>query len=92
MKHLNRMKSIIVLLTVMLLSFNCDKRKNGGGTNTTPGAEVNWWMTTGSQTSLLQKQTAFAFNNGGTAVLTIDVDSAQKYQSIDGFVDNALSS
>lgn len=85
MKHLERMKSMLVLLAVMSLSFNCDKRKNGGGTITTPGAEVNWWMTTGSQTALLQKQTAFAFNNGGTAVLTIDVDSAQQYQSVDGF-------
>lgn len=85
MKHLERMKGMLVLMAVILLSFNCDKRKSGGGTSLAPGTEVNWWMTTGSKTSLLQKQTAFSFNNGGTAVLTIDVDSTQQYQSVDGF-------
>ena len=77
-------KGGLILFAVLSLNFNC-KKKGGGNTSNTASTEVNWWMTKGDQSALLQKQTAFEFNNGGTAVLTIDVDSAQTYQTIDGF-------
>lgn len=84
-KKLNWMTGSLMLFAFLSLNFNCKKKGSGGSEPETPGAEINWWMTTGSRTALLQKQTAFAFNNGGTAVLTIEVDSSQTYQTIDGF-------
>lgn len=74
-KKLNWMTGSLMLFAFLSLNFNCKKKGSGGSEPETPGAEINWWMTTGSRTALLQKQTAFAFNNGGTAVLTIEVDS-----------------
>jgi glucosylceramidase len=87
-KNLNRMnwmKGSLIVFAILSLNFNCKKKGNGGTEPEPPGAEVNWWITTGSRTALLQKQTAFAFNNGGTSVLTIEVDSTQAFQTIDGF-------
>ena len=84
-QKINWMTGSLIVFAFLSLNFNCKKKGNSGTDPETPGAEVNWWMTTGSRTALLQKQTSFAFNNGGTAVLTIEVDSAQTYQSIDGF-------
>ncbi|MEJ8818922.1 glycoside hydrolase family 30 protein [Lacibacter sp. H407] len=84
-QKINWMTGSLIVFAFLSLNFNCKKKGNSGTDPETPGAEVNWWMTTGSRTALLQKQTSFAFNNGGTAVLTIEVDSAQTYQTVDGF-------
>jgi glucosylceramidase len=77
----------LVVITVVSLHFNC--KKKGGGTTQEPpvkGATINSWLTLGNATALLQKQTAINFTRGNPSTpLVIDVDSAQRFQTIDGF-------
>ncbi len=84
-KKMTWVKGSLIVFAILSLNFNCKKKGTTGTDPETHGAEINWWMTTGNRTALLQKQTAFNFNNGGNAVLTIEVDSTQTYQTIDGF-------
>lgn len=48
--------------------------------------EVDFWLTKGDQTALLQKQTGIlAFGNGINIYPNIEVDGTQTYQTVDGF-------
>lgn len=83
----------LALVVLVSLSAQCNKNGNGGGTNPPPGpppvtsnynAEV--WLTTGNQSTLFQKQaSALAFSSASNSFPMIDVDSAQTFQTIDGF-------
>jgi glucosylceramidase len=49
-------------------------------------SKVSFWLTTGSKSSLLQKQkNALGFTNTTNDNPTIEVDATQRFQSIDGF-------
>ena len=75
----------------LLTSFeNCHKNNNGGGPAPVPPpptkSDVDFYLTTGSQTSLLQKQTTvLAFTSKTNGYPDITVDESQTYQTIDGF-------
>ncbi len=79
--------------SVLIFSFSdCHKNKtpdNGGGTVPTPRpahSDVDFYLTTGNQTSLLQKQnTPLAFKTASNGYPEIIVDSSQTYQTVDGF-------
>lgn len=48
--------------------------------------EVDFWLTKGNQTALLQKQTGIlAFGNSVNIYPNIEVDDTQTYQAVDGF-------
>ncbi|WP_294957623.1 glycoside hydrolase family 30 beta sandwich domain-containing protein [uncultured Flavobacterium sp.] len=48
--------------------------------------DVNFWLTKGNQSVLLEKQTAvLGFGTTANAYANIEVNAAQKYQTIDGF-------
>ncbi len=48
--------------------------------------DISWWLTTGNQVSLLQKQnTPLVFGSNANPAVVINVDSTKKYQQIDGF-------
>jgi glucosylceramidase len=69
---------------------NCHKDSGGGGTGPiTPPltkSEVDFYLTTGSQTALLQKQnTILAFSSKTNGYPDITVDESQTYQTVDGF-------
>ena len=49
------------------------------------GPTISYWITKGDQSALLQKQTAPLSFNSTTGQNYIEVDSAQTYQTIDGF-------
>lgn len=61
----------------------------GGGGSTPPStttSDVDFYLTTGNQTSLLQKQNvSLGFGTASNSNLTITVDTTKTYQSIDGF-------
>lgn len=84
---------IILCGSVLLFVFaNCNKDKtpdNDGGTGpVTPASksDVEFYLTTGNQTSLLQKQnTNLVFGTTANYYPEIMVDSTQTYQTIDGF-------
>lgn len=50
-----------------------------------PGA-ISWWLTTGNQSALLQKQNGqLAFGNAENQFPIINIDSSKTYQEVDGF-------
>ncbi|MEO6733176.1 MAG: glycoside hydrolase family 30 beta sandwich domain-containing protein [Ferruginibacter sp.] len=58
---------------------------------TTTKSDVDFWMTTANKSSLLQKQNlSLVFTSASNGNPSIEVDSTQKFQSIDGF-GNALT-
>src|ERR1700730_10089558 len=80
--------------SVLFFAFSdCNKSKtvdNGGGpgpVNPPPvKSDVDFYLTTGSQTSLLQKQnTTLAFGTVSNGYPDILVDTTQMYQAVDGF-------
>jgi glucosylceramidase len=84
---------IVALVSLISVYSNCSKNKKPDNTTTNPGpsnqgtgAIVESWVTTGNQFALLQKPTnPLTFSNPANSNATIEVDSATKYQSIDGF-------
>ncbi|OSZ80284.1 glucosylceramidase [Chitinophagaceae bacterium IBVUCB2] len=83
---------LAILFTFSGYNSGCQK-KSGGSSNTSvepppppPVSEVDYWVTKGDQSSLLQKQIApLVFGTTANAHPVIDVDSTVAYQQIDGF-------
>ncbi len=86
---------ITVLLLLSLAGLNCGKN-GGSNNNTTPPvvnppvqpttSDVSSWLTTGTRTSLLAKETSvLAFGTQANNYPIINVDSTLAYQQVDGF-------
>ncbi|HMU58738.1 MAG TPA: glucosylceramidase, partial [Chitinophagaceae bacterium] len=64
-------------------------KKSGGDDVPQPPAPVNqvdFWLTKGDQSALLEKQTSvLSFGNVYNSYNSIEVDTAQAFQAIDGF-------
>lgn len=74
----------LLLSAVLFLSFKCTRNKGEGDSPAT--ATIEYWVTKGDQTATLQKQAAtLAFGTTANNYSSIEIDSAVKYQSIDGF-------
>ena len=90
-----RANRIIIVCCCIALFFGfayCKKTPNNGDGGTGPvnppstKSDVEFYLTTGSQTSLLQKQNVkLAFENKTNYYPDITVDTTQTYQSVDGF-------
>lgn len=89
-------KKILISLafSIMLLQACSKKTSGGGGTVTppppptavTPTVFASYWITSVSQSQFLSPQTpTLGFSNVANSFPVITVDSAQQYQSIDGF-------
>ena len=81
-----------VLISGILALFSCSRQNNSNGgngstsTGTTQTSDVDFWLTKGDQTVLLQKQnTTLSFGTTANGNPFIDVDSTQTFQTIDGF-------
>lgn len=77
--------------TVVLL-FACSCSKSSTGTSPAPvppvvaNNDVDFWITTPDQITLLQKQnTILSFSTVANTHASIEVDSTQTYQTVDGF-------
>jgi glucosylceramidase len=89
------MKTLIPILATIILFFNCSKSDNSGTvTPVTPPvippvaatSEMDFWLTRGDQSTLLQKQSSvLTFGTSTNSYPNIDVDSTKQYQIIDGF-------
>ncbi len=86
--------SFFLSLATTMLAAGCSKSSSGDGGGTTPPvtppatvtADIEYWQTTGSKSSLLEKQSAIlGFTTATNSNPTITVDSTQKFQTIDGF-------
>ncbi len=84
----------VIIITFLFINASCGKSSDnntgggtgGGGTTPVVSKYMDSWITTGDQTSLLQKQsTQIPFASSTNSYSFIDVDSITAYQSIDGF-------
>lgn len=81
---------VITIIGLINIHGGCSKDKDstGGTTPAPPSAvnEVDFWLTKGDQSILLQKQPGIlAFNTKTNSNPEITVDTTQRYQSVDGF-------
>jgi len=85
---------LLYLFCLIVCSYSCSKKSSDPGKNTNPppvtpptrpGPDVDYWVTNGNGSALLAKQTALKFGTPNNAYGFIDVDSTQRYQTIDGF-------
>jgi glucosylceramidase len=80
----------VYALGILLLCCNCSKNNstNGGANPVTPVItnQVDFWLTKADQTNLLQKQNdILSFGTTTNSFTNIDIDSTQRFQTIDGF-------
>lgn len=84
-------KHLILFCAVLLLHVSCSKSSNTQAPVTppviVPGTnDVDFWLTTSDQSSLLQKQTGtLSFTSDANAFSDIIIDSTTRFQTIDGF-------
>jgi glucosylceramidase len=91
--YLNRIIGIFCWSVLLFALSDCSKSGTnccGGGPPPPPPppvkSDVDFYLTTGNQTSLLKKQTTtLAFTTAANGYPDILVDTAQTYQSVDGF-------
>lgn len=91
MKNSRKFMKTLFLIIAFGIQYNCGSSgdnptpvPNIPGTPTTN--EVDFWLTKGNQSVLLQKQTAIlAFGTNPNNYANIEVNDAQTYQTIDGF-------
>ena len=86
MKRITMINLFFLLAALLSLNSNCSKPKNNSSNPPTAGAVINYWLTKGDQSALLQKQTtALSFGSTANSNTTIEIDSAQQFQTVDGF-------
>lgn len=83
--------SVVVATAIISLQFSCAKSQKPDTpvtpvTPTVPSAKVTQWFTKSDGSVLLQKQAGqLSFSSPSNSYPSIDVDSTQTFQSIDGF-------
>ena len=86
-------KFILLVLLIIASSYSsCSKKSTDPNNNPGPVPtdssgtnDAGFWLTNGDQTVLLQQQVKLSFNTKTNQYPIIDVDSVQKFQTIDGF-------
>lgn len=89
----NKILVFVVLISVIGTACRCSKNSGGGAQPpVTPGPadpvvnQVDFWLTRGNQSVLLQKQnTTIGFTTTENSYPNIYIDSATAYQQVDGF-------
>ena len=81
-----------LLVTITFANLNCSDKSssgnnnNGGGNGNTGGDKITYWVTRADQSVLLQQQsTTPQFDVVTNTLPTIQVDSSQQLQTVDGF-------
>lgn len=78
-----------IAVVAMLLCFSHSSaiaQTKAAKSNASSSDKLEYWLTTASQSSLLQKQdTALVFGKMANSNSTIEVDEKQRFQSVDGF-------
>jgi len=83
----NNILFLFLLTSTFSIQGGCkqDKTEDPGNPPGVSGPSISHWITKGDQTALLQKQTAALSFNSTTGQNSIEVDSTQTYQTVDGF-------
>lgn len=81
-----------IVLGFFAVTLACSKKSSGGSVIPPPPPppvgtnDVDFWLTKGDQSVLLQKQSTFlSFGTTSNSNADIDVDTTQSFQTIDGF-------
>lgn len=93
MKKIHQLGKLFFIIAFSAIHVSCSSSNDGGDSpaptpTPTPVVknEVDFWLTKGNQTALLQKQTGIlAFGSKANIYPNIEINDTQKYQSIDGF-------
>ena len=82
----NKLPAIVFFFGALLsINSNCSKKEKKSDP-VPSGNEISWWLTKSDQSVLLKKQsTNFSFNASANSNPTIEIDSAQALQTVDGF-------
>lgn len=82
-------RQLTLLLCTLFLFAECTKKADPlqppVPTPGTPTGKADHWLTTGSRSVLLGKQTPLSFYSASARTNIISVDSTTKYQTVDGF-------
>lgn len=81
MKNINKKLQILLLLPLIAVQIKCGSSKNV----VTNSGKAQSWITTTDETSKLKKQDDLVFSSATNANQTIEVNPAQKFQTIEGF-------
>lgn len=83
---------VIAFIGLLCVQGSCSKKETGGDNPPPPPPppqavnEVDFWLTKGDQSVLLQKQTTIlSFGTTSNSLPEISVDTTQKFQTVDGF-------
>lgn len=80
------LKTIGGLLAFLIVACDKNNSQTQSSGQAAGSSEVEFWLTTGDRTSLLAKDPeGLTFSTETTTLPAIDVDPAQKFQTIDGF-------
>ncbi|MEO9020918.1 MAG: glycoside hydrolase family 30 beta sandwich domain-containing protein [Ginsengibacter sp.] len=89
---MQRYKFSFVYLVLSLLIFSCSKSQQPQPSPPTPPSppvvnygDIQFWLTEGNKSVLFIQQKDAQFNNISNQLPSINIDSTQKFQSIDGF-------
>ncbi len=89
-QYIQIQKILLLALLIFASSYSSCSKKTNNPVNTPPDSsgtnDVGFWLTSGDQSSLLQKQqVTLSFGTKDNAFPFIDVDSSKTFQTIDGF-------
>lgn len=84
-----RMMYLLLITGVVSINSNCKKGGGGNGGDppdpVVPTITLENWVTRGDQTALIEKQGNLVSGTVTAGMPTIDVDSASRFQTMDGF-------
>ncbi len=83
-----KMKISLVCLSMLFCCCQCSKKSVENSSDPVPtsqGVNVEWWLTKGDRSVLLQKQSNISFASTTNSNQSIEVDSSIAFQSVDGF-------
>jgi glucosylceramidase len=81
MRNINKKLQILLLLPLIAVQIKCGSSKNAAAHS----GKAESWITTTDETSKLKKQNDLVFNSEMNSNQTIEVNSSQKFQTIEGF-------
>jgi O-glycosyl hydrolase len=91
MKKIHQIGKLFFIIAFSAMNISCSSSNDGGDSpapTPTPVVknEVDFWLTKGNQSVLLQKQTnILAFGSKANIYQNIEINDTQKYQTVDGF-------
>jgi glucosylceramidase len=77
------MKVVYILLLALL--GQCSSNSKTGTGDTDASVRINYWITKGDETALLQKQPEVGSSSESNNLPFIDIDTSKTYQAMDGF-------